>query len=130
MQLSPQHYAAAWFNLLSQKPKKEWSVVSKKVLRALYQRGHLHWLPEIVNRVEELEAQATGDVPVTVTAPHALSQKEAHALAKEVLGTDPKTVTTIVDESLIGGIQVETKNNRWDLSVKSALTDLTKTLTA
>jgi len=128
MQLSPQHYAAAWYELLAGKSKKERHAVSQKALYTLYHRGRLHWLPQIVNRVEEISAQKTKGVSAIVTASRELTEKEAGDIAKKVLGEKPSSITIRVNESLIGGAQVETKNNRWDLSIGAQLPQLSKQL--
>lgn len=124
MKVSAQQYAAAWYESLKEAPEKDWDNISEQLLEQLRTSGNMRFLSEIVRLVEERSKAEQGITPVTVRSAHELDE----ALVKEQVGSLlPDTeveVTTVIDESLIAGLQIETSNERWDLSLKGQLRSL------
>ena len=58
---------------------------------------------------------------------HEITETQAKKLAKEILKEDI-IVSTVINPELIGGVQIETKNKRWDLSIRKTLQQLEKQL--
>ena len=123
MNITPKQYALAWYELLQD--KKAPKDTNKKMLTHLYNTGKLSKLAEILRNLEEIEHKARGIEHVTVTSAREIPDAQAEKLAKEILQTEV-TVSKEVNPDLIGGIQVETKNKRWDLSLKNQLLSLSK----
>ncbi|MBU2575714.1 F0F1 ATP synthase subunit delta [Patescibacteria group bacterium] len=134
MNITPKQYASAWYELLSDKKIirlscGQASKVNKKMLAYLYKTGHLSKLAEILRNLEEIEQRQLGVEHALITSAHEISENQAKKLAKEILKTDEVSVRHKINPELIGGIQIETKNKRWDLSIKSQLLSLSKQLT-
>jgi len=125
MTITPKQYATAWYELLQN--KKAPKDINKKMLAHLYKTGRLSKLSEILRNLEEIEHQAQGIEHVIVTSAREMTDAIAKKLAKEILKTDV-TVSKEINPDLIAGIQIETKNKRWDLSLKHQLTSLEKQL--
>jgi len=124
MNATSKQLALAWFELLEDKNHKD---ASKKMLSHLYNSGQLSSLPEIVRHLEEIEHQSRGVEHATVTTAHETTETQAKKLAKEILKEDI-IVSTVINPELIGGVQIETKNKRWDLSIRKTLQQLEKQL--
>lgn len=124
MRVTPSYYAQAWFSALLESPRAEWSEVSGRVLQHVYRHGHVKWLPEIVRRVAELEHQQNGTTPVTIRVAHQLDSEFIQTLLQRFLPDVKPVVEQILEEQLIGGIQIETDTLRYNASVKSQLNQL------
>jgi F0F1-type ATP synthase delta subunit len=127
MQVTPKQYARAWYKLVS-KDKSKVKTMSKKLLTHLYKAGKLSWISEIVRLYEDIEHANQGIEHVVVTSSHEITQTEAINLAQELLNTQELDVSQKTNPDIIAGIQVETKNKRWDLSLSNQLNQLTKHL--
>jgi len=125
MTITPKQYALTWYELLQD--KKSDKNINQKMLTYLYKTGRLSKLAEILRNLEEIEHKAQGIEHVTVTSAREIADSEAKKLAKEILKTEI-TISTKINPELIGGIQIETKNKRWDLSIKNQLLSLRKQL--
>ncbi len=128
MRLTPKYYAQAWFSVLAESKPEDWNDISKRVLKHIYSHGHVKWLPEIVRLVDVLQHRQNGTVAVTVRSAHALDQDLLNQLVAAVLPTAKTVIDQQVDPMVIGGAQIETINQRWDLSVKGQLNQLAHTL--
>jgi len=126
MTSTPKQYALAWYELLQD--KKTSKNINKKMLNHLYSTGRLSKLAEILRNLEEIEHRRSGIERATVTSARAILDKDAKRLAKEILKINEVVVSREINPDLIAGIQVETKNKRWDLSLKHQLTSLEKQL--
>jgi len=126
MTITPKQYALTWYELLQD--KKSSKDINKKMLTHLYKAGCLSKLAEILRILEGIEESEQGIEHATVTSVYEMTDSQAQKLAKEILKTEV-TVSKEINPDLIGGIQVETKNKRWDLSIKNQLLSLGKQLT-
>lgn len=74
----------------------------------------------------ELQA-ATGQLPVTVRAPFALSadsQKRIASFLQQKTGAQSVDVTVVEDKTLLGGIVIRTPQHEYDASVRNKLNQL------
>ena len=54
---------------------------------------------------------------------------DALKLVKEITGHDVSDIDISTDPELLGGLQIETQNTRWDLSLRGQLQKINHTLT-
>ncbi|MAG28522.1 hypothetical protein CL632_00015 [bacterium] len=125
MNTTSKQYALAWYELT--KDKDSHADINKKVLTHLHASGKLTKLPEIMRHLEKIEHQKRGLEHVIVTTAHEISDSEAKKLAKDILKQDI-TISKKLNPELIGGMQIETRNKRWDLSIRNSLNQLQKQL--
>jgi F0F1-type ATP synthase delta subunit len=128
MRLTPKYYAQAWFSALNETDSKQWSEVSQRMLEHVYKHGNVKWLPEIVRLVTNLQHEHAGTTAVTVKTAHELDGQLITRLVQAVLPNVKAVIEQTIDTRVIGGIQIETTNQRWDLSVKGQLTQLAHSL--
>ncbi|MBI2411132.1 MAG: F0F1 ATP synthase subunit delta [Candidatus Kerfeldbacteria bacterium] len=129
MRITAKQYACALFELLQDAPHDQWGTLSQGFLLRIYKRGETKLLPEILRYVDELQHQAAGTVPVTVTSAHTIDASVIEQALAKLLPHTAIDLNQRIDEQLIGGIRVETPNTRWDLSVHGQLHAIQQTLT-
>lgn len=129
MKVSAQQYAAAWYELLKEAPEAEWDKISEQLLTQLRQDGNMRFLSEIVRLVETRSKEEQGITPVTVRSAHELDSTLVKEQVTSLLPNTEVEVTTVIDDSLIAGLQIETTNERWDLSLKGQLRSLSNHIT-
>lgn len=128
MRLTPKYYAQAWFSALTETEPAKWSEVSQRMLEHIYKHGNVKWLPEIVRLVTNLQHAQAGTTAVTVKTAHELNAQLITQLVQTVLPDAKAVIEQKIDTRVIGGTQIETTNQRWDLSVKGQLTQLAQSL--
>lgn len=129
MQATPKQYAEAWYQLLAGRSAQKRSEATRRMLLHLYRNNRVRWLADIVRNMERLAHRASGAEAVTVRASRKLSAAEARQLAADVMGAPQASVAVRVDPLLLGGVQIETANHRWDLSLAARLAKLHNRLT-
>jgi F0F1-type ATP synthase delta subunit len=129
MKATASQFASAWYSSLKSADVSQWDEISQRFLEHLHTAGNLKQLPHIKRLMKELETAERGVTEVTVRTAHDRSENDLLPLIKEVLGEQNVSVTLVSDDSLIGGIQIETRNKRYDLSLAGELRQLKKTLT-
>ncbi len=129
MQITPYHYAELWYETLAGKKASEWKEASQAILRHLHDTGRFSWLAEIAQLVTQLEEKHSGVTTVTVHSAHTLPEKPIQAYVQKMVGSEKVHITYKENPDLIGGIQVETTDKRWDASLSGALSQLQKKLT-
>lgn len=129
MRVSPTQYATALFELLQRAPAAEHQKLMQQFLKNLYNEGKLKILPDILRAVEQLDYAKKGVVPVTVTTARTVDAAMIQETLKSLLPNQPTEVNAVIDESLIGGMRVETQDKRWDVSVSGQLKQLKNALT-
>lgn len=110
---------------------------SKKILthfrKVLSERGHDRLLPFIAHELEKIMAREKDkNEVVLVTADNKSVGKWAHAYDHyEKEGIVPKGATRrdVVDESIVGGFQIRTKDTLIDGSYKKSLVELYRNIT-
>jgi F-type H+-transporting ATPase subunit delta len=101
-------------------------------LKLLLEYGRVAVLPEIAGHFEALKAEIENTVDVTVTSAAPLSaeqQKSVAAALKERLGRDV-TLSTEIDENLIGGAVIRAGDVVIDGSLRTRLEGLSNALIA
>lgn len=129
MRISPKHYAQALYEALSEVTSEQRTEVIQNFLHMIHMRGQIKWLSEIVREVEELLRRESGEMHVNVTAAHDIDHKYISNTVQELVGDENIVMERQVDNSLLGGLRIETKDKRWDMSVRGQLRALALTLT-
>ena len=99
---------------------------TKSTLGLMAQKRRLFVLPQLLSSLQEMIADAKGEVTAEVTAAKSLTAAQEKSLAatlKDRFGKDVK-INTAVDESLIGGLVVRVGSKMIDTSIKSKLASL------
>ncbi|OJI07888.1 hypothetical protein BK004_00400 [bacterium CG10_46_32] len=121
MQLRAAQYAHAWHHLLKDAQAAKRKTISRRMLEHLYHNNRLGMLPAILRIMEDIEYQESGVEPVTVRSAGKLTKADAEQLVQKILKKKGTAITQKIDPNLLGGIQIETKNSRWDVSLSSKL---------
>ncbi|MEM6637905.1 MAG: F0F1 ATP synthase subunit delta [Pseudomonadota bacterium] len=96
------------------------------VLGLMAENRRLFVLPQLLSALNEMLADARGEVTAEVSAAHAMTQAQQESLAatlKERFGKDVK-IKMAVDESLIGGLVVRVGSKMIDTSIRAKLANL------
>lgn len=128
MKLTPKQYAEAWFQALTEADAEHFSVTCQLFLKHIYRHGHGKWLPEITRLIEGLEHKKNGTMAVKVRSTHPLPSHLLTSAIQKVLPNKQVVIQSLIDERVIGGVQIETTDQRWDLSLSGQLRHLTQTL--
>lgn len=118
----PQQYAKVLFRLMQDVPEKQWELVISTFMTYLKKEQAMKKLPHILKYVEQYAKEADGVQEIEVTSAKPLSKEIVHDIEKTI-GKKVET-TTRVDETLVGGVVVRTKNTILDGSVKTQLARL------
>jgi F0F1-type ATP synthase delta subunit len=129
MNTTAQQYALAWHELLSSSPKKEWGNLTKKILNSLYKNGKLNLLPEIIRSISDKEEKLDSSMKIMVESGKEIDSATVKRIIKEITNKEDFTVNYKINPQIIGGIKIESKSKRWDLSVNSSLEQLKRSLT-
>ena len=122
------HYALAWYQALKSANKKYRQEISDNMLTLLQTQGKLSWLSTIVDLVQNLEDDDLGITEVKVKTAHSKSKKEIEDVVTGLLGVKKVRTNITVDPELLGGIIVQTKNRRWNISLRHKIEQLKKNL--
>ena len=98
----------------------------RNALGLMAEKRRLFVVPQLLEHLREMIADAKGEVTAEVTSATALSDEQAAKLAetlKSSVGKDVKIKTT-VDEGLIGGLVVKVGSKMIDTSIRSKLNSL------
>lgn len=128
MKLSARNLATAWYEALTSATATDWPIISKRLLHYLYEHGQLKLLPEVVRQIEALEHAKNGTISVAVRTAHALPDDLMRDVIRQLLPQAQPVIAQLKDDTVIGGVQIETLNQRWDLSLRGQLRQLTQTL--
>ena len=128
MQVKPQHYAQAWYESLREVDKSSWPQVSTNFMKRLQDEGNLNWLRKIVILIEELELVEKGITSVKVTTAHELPSSAVKEIVEQLVDSKELAIEVTEDTTLLGGLEVRTKDHRWDISMKGQLNQLKKSL--
>ncbi len=128
MEATPKQYATAWRELTEGKNKNEASEVAKKLFLHLYKTGRMNIVPKILREAEEADRKKQGAEKVTITTAEEINEKQAMEIASAVTGKKNIILKQKINPKLIKGAQIETTDNRWDLSIKNQLDQLSRQL--
>lgn len=126
-------YAQAFGEVLGDKEMKHGSEYAQNLLRVIRYRGHQRLLPSIVTELET-KVKEQGEVGV-LTLTVARSEDEAvfqGAIEKDQkdFGFDDVEVQTVVDDSVIGGYRIESREHLIDRTYKKALLEMYQKMTS
>ena len=102
------------------------NVQQTNLIKLMAENGRLKALPEVADQFEVYRAEAEGKIDAEVISAFALSdeqEKSIVATLKIKLGREV-TLTTSIDESLIGGVVIKAGDTIIDGSMKSQLESL------
>jgi F-type H+-transporting ATPase subunit delta len=102
----------------------------KNLVKLMAENGRLKSLPEVAEQFEVYRADAEGKVEAEVISAYKLSpeqEKNIIAMLKKKLGREV-TLTTSIDETLIGGVLIKAGDTIIDGSMKSRLESLALTM--
>ena len=102
------------------------STALANTLALMAQNRRLFALPQLLSRLQELIAEARGEVTADVVSAVALNDEQKQRLTATLAEKSGKTVklNTRVDETLIGGMIVRLGSQMIDSSIKSKLASL------
>ena len=95
-------------------------------LGLLAEKRRLDVLPEVIQGVKALAADARGEITADVTAAKKMTKAQQDALVKSLTSSLGKDVTlnVSIDESIIGGLIVKVGSKMIDTSIASKLSNL------
>ncbi len=128
MRATAKQYAEAWYEKLMDADPKEWDQLSANMLKLIHQNGMMRSLPEITRLFEAQQLKDKKITPVTIKSAHAVDDAVITEQLKIVLPNTDVQIKKEIDTSIIGGIQIETENKRWDFSLRGQLRSLSKTI--
>ncbi|MEM1130886.1 MAG: F0F1 ATP synthase subunit delta [Pseudomonadota bacterium] len=102
------------------------SPVTGNTLALMASKRRLFVLPQLIEQLRAMIADAKGEVTAEITAATALTDAQRDRLASVIssnVGKNVKVITT-VDESLIGGLIVKVGSRMIDTSIKAKLANL------
>jgi len=102
----------------------------QNLVRLMAENGRLCLMPDVLEQYEVARAKAENKVEAEVVSAFELSAQQTDELVKTLknkLGCDV-TLTTTVDESLIGGVVIKAGDTIIDASMKSQLDSLALSL--
>lgn len=127
MRATAKQYATALYELLTE-DGADTAAVAKQFIRKMHTDGKLKELPAVLRFVEELDREKRGVTAVTARVAREMDVSEIEKLAKELTGVEQMELETVVDEDILGGMQIETTNQRWDLSARGQLRSLASSI--
>lgn len=110
--------------------KGQLTEIVDKFIDILARHARENVLPEVCSEFIRLYNHAHNLTPVTITSAAPLSATQRKSLLgrlAEALGTEILVSEEVIDESLIGGLKVRTREKLYDGSIASALRRLEKT---
>lgn len=102
----------------------------QNLVKLMAENGRLKLMPDVLAQFEVARAKAENKIEAQVTSAFELSAKQIEELVntlKNKLGCDV-TLTTTIDESLIGGVIIRAGDTIIDASLKSQLDSLALSL--
>lgn len=120
--------AHTWYEQLSSAPRDEWSQISRDMVEKISHLGMKRHLPAIEHALSELDRQGAPVVEVTITSAYPMDEALEKKLIKELFGSKKVSISRYVDKSLLGGVVVQTADDRWDLSIRHQLRRLTRSI--
>jgi F0F1-type ATP synthase delta subunit len=128
MKITPKHYAIAWYEALTETSADQWPAISLSILKLIQRADHVGWLPQIIKQFEEYDDAKRGVTRIAVTSAHDFDVETIKNYITTIMPQISPEINKVLNKNVIGGLVVETKDNRWNLSIKGQLNALTQTL--
>lgn len=124
--MKSKHYAHALFESLKECSEKERDRRFDNFQKLLKLNGHIGLLPKIKKYFEELYWKDQARRTVEITTAKETTEKERNSLLqkgeyKEVFDTTNKIIKYSVDQNLVGGFKVQSRDRLIDTSYKAQL---------
>lgn len=106
------------------------NVQQQNLVKLMAENGRLKLMPDVLEQFEVARAKAENKVEAEVISAYELSEQQTSELVntlKNKLGCEV-TLTTTIDESLIGGVVIKAGDTIIDASMKSQLDSLALSL--
>jgi len=130
MRVAAKQFALVLFESLHQTSPTDQDKVLDNFVQMLSDHGGLGMWDEIEAEFENYRLEQQGKIPAQVTFSHnADNQKHLIGKLNRLVGENA-VLKKKVDDGIIGGFIIETKDERIDASVKKQLDNLKKTLSA
>ena len=102
----------------------------QNLIKLMAENGRIKALPEVAVQFEVYRAEAEGKVDAEVSSAFPLSSEQEDSIIKTLKAKFGRevTITTTIDESLIGGVVIKAGDTIIDGSMKSQLESLALTL--
>lgn len=126
--ITAKHYAIALYDLLQAAKADECSQIVRAFLKQLYQAGQLRLLPPITKAFEQYYYDQLGALPVRVRTAQQLPTDTIQRELSRLFPQQKIDVTTTIDPAIVGGMLVETPNQRWNVSLAGQLETLAQSL--
>lgn len=127
MKITAEQYAAALYNALQETNPAHQDAVLENFVKLLSENGHLEMFGRIEEEFVKFEQKKSGQVPIQATFAEEHSDKFLLDALNNVLGKDV-VLKKKIDKDLIGGVVIETEDERIDASVRKHLSNLKKSL--
>lgn len=128
MRRSAKLYATTLTDALHAAPQDSWPRVLRMFLLELVRRSDMKLLPKILSQLERFEEKREGRTRVTVRSAHPIDRSLLESHIQRLFPNMEPIIHEIQDPSLIGGVSFETRDRRFDLTLKRGLTNLRQTL--
>ncbi len=128
MRLSAKEFASQWYQVLRTTLPDQRAAASHAFLTVLYEAGAFQKLSAIVRWIDAFEQRDAESIPVVVRTAFPTDQAQLVQQIRELLQTDRLSVRQVTDPAVLGGLVVETPNQRWDLSVAGQLHQLASSM--
>lgn len=128
MRRTPKMYADKLYETLQSAPVHSWSPISRSFFTELVRRGDMKLMPKILSYLELLEEKRGGKVHVTVRSATPLDRTTLESSLQRLFPNVGTIVHEIQDPSVIGGVSFETRDRRFDLTLKRGLSHLRQTM--
>lgn len=128
MRRSAKLYATTLYDMLHARPSNEWRGVMRAFLHELVRRSDMKLLPKILSQLERFEEKREGRIHVTVRSAHPIDRSLLESHVQRLLPNMEPIIHEIQDPSLIGGVSCETRDRRFDLTLKRGLAHLRQTM--
>lgn len=131
MKLSAKQYAQLWHDsLLRVETDADRAAVSEAMLRRILKDGAYRELSSVVRALEGLASKEQSMEDVTVISARPVEASSAKKIVSDLLGHQRFAIQYKQDPSLIGGLVVQTRDARWDLSLKRQIRRLQEAVIA
>jgi len=126
MKISNRQLARNLYTALKEVKDKDHSQVLKNFVQLVYKMRKLSQIDRIIAEYIKYEKEMNGELALEVTTTHELTSEMKKMLEKD-FGKDI-SITEKIDESILGGIIIKTKNTIYDASLKASINQLKNTL--
>lgn len=128
MKITARTIAQALYESLVAAPADQWDAIVEQYIGYTVRMGKSQWLGSIVEHVSAIDMNARGITPVTVTVGHEQSKEAITDIVQRLVGQGELAIDVQVDADSIGGMKVETPNQRWDFTMKRQLQKLAESI--